>query len=49
VLDEEECQIQVQQDVITVSQRDKIIQKGEKCGGIYKRRKKTQFEEKFQG
>jgi len=36
VLNEEGCQIQVQQDVITVSQGDMIIMKGEKCGELSK-------------
>jgi len=33
-LDSKGCRIQVQQGVITVSQGDMIILKGEKCGGI---------------
>jgi len=36
MLDEEECRIQVQQDIITVSQGDGGILKGEKYGRIYK-------------
>ena len=41
VLDEERCQIQVQQDVVTVSQRDRVILKGEKCGWLYKLKEET--------
>jgi len=33
VLDKEGCRIKVQQDVITISQGDKVILYGEKCGG----------------
>ena len=40
VLDEEGCQIQVQQGVVTVSQGDRIILKGEKCGGLYNLKEK---------
>jgi len=36
VLDEKGCRIQVQQGVITVSQKDRVILEGEKCGGLYK-------------
>jgi len=36
VLGEEECQIEEQQSVITVSQGDMVILKGEKCEGLYK-------------
>jgi len=36
VLDEEGCRIQVQQDIVTVSQGDRVILKGEKRGGLYK-------------
>jgi len=36
VFDEEGCWIQVQQGVVTVSQGDRVILKGEKCGGLYK-------------
>ena len=36
VLDEEGCQIQVQKGVVTVSQRNKVIEEREKCGGLYK-------------
>jgi len=36
VLDEEGCQIQGQQVVITASQGDRVILEGEKCEGIYK-------------
>jgi len=36
ILDEEGCRIQVQQDVITVNQGDRVIMKGEKCEEIYK-------------
>ena len=36
VLNEKGYQIQVQQGVITVSQGDRVILKGEKCGGLYK-------------
>ena len=36
VLAEQECRIHVQQGVITVSQEDKIILKGEKCRRLYK-------------
>jgi len=36
VLDEEGCRIQVQQGVVTVSQGDRVILEGEKCGGLYK-------------
>ena len=50
VLDEEGCRIQVQQGVITVSQGDRVILEGEKCGGLYKlKEKKTQFKVEFQG
>ena len=47
VLGEEECQIQVQEDVITVSQEDRVILKGEKCRRLYKLKEKTQFEVEF--
>ena len=36
VLDEEGFQIQVQQDIVTVSQGDRVILKGEKCGALCK-------------
>ena len=36
VLDEEGCRIQMQQSIITVSERDIVILKGEKCEGLYK-------------
>jgi len=36
VLGKEGCQIYVQQGVVTVSQGDRVILKGENCGGIYK-------------
>ena len=36
VLDEEECQIQVQQGVLTVSQGDRVILEGKKYGELYK-------------
>ena len=36
VLDEEGYQIQVQQGIVTVSQGDRVILKGEKYGGLYK-------------
>jgi len=36
VLDGKECRIQVQIGIVTVSQGDGIILKGEKCGGLYK-------------
>ena len=36
VLGEEGCQIQVQQDVIKISQGDRVILKREKCGVLYK-------------
>ena len=36
VFDEEGYRIQVQQGVITASQGDRVILKGEKCGGLYK-------------
>ena len=36
VLDEEGCRIQVQQSVVTVSQGDRVIPEGEKCGRLYK-------------
>ena len=36
VLNEKGYQIQVQQGVITVSQGDRVILEGEKCGGLYK-------------
>jgi len=36
VLDEEGCRIQMQQGVVTVSQRDRVILEGEKCEGLYK-------------
>jgi len=36
VLDEEGCQIQVQQGVVTVNQEDRVILEGEKCEGLYK-------------
>jgi len=36
VLDEEGCWIQVQQGVILVTQGDRVILKGDKCGGLYK-------------
>ena len=36
MLDEEGRMLQVQQGVVTVSQGDMIILKGEKCGGLYK-------------
>ena len=39
VLDEKGCRIQMQQSVVTVSQGDMIILKGEKCEGLYKLKK----------
>ena len=36
VLDEEGCRIHMQKGVVTVSQEDRVILKGEKCGGLYK-------------
>jgi len=36
VLDEERCQILVQQDAFIVNQGDMIILEGEKYGGTYK-------------
>ena len=36
VLDEEGCRIQVLQSIVIVSQGDKIILKGKKCGELYK-------------
>ena len=47
VLAEEGCQIQRQQHVVTVSQGDKIILKGEKYGRLYKLKEGTQFEVEF--
>jgi len=47
VLDSEGSQIQVQHRVVTVSQGDRIILKGEKFEGIYKL-KETQFKVEFQ-
>ena len=41
VLDEEGCQIQVQQDIIAVSQGDRVILKGEKYEGLYKLKKRN--------
>ena len=41
ILDSDGCQIQVQHRVVTVSQVDKVILKGEKCGEIYKLKEKT--------
>ena len=35
VLDEEGCRVQVNQGIITVSQGDRVILKGEKCEGLY--------------
>jgi len=35
VLNEEGCQVQVQQGVVTVSQGNKVILKREKLGGLY--------------
>ena len=49
VLDEEGCRIQMQQDVVTVSQRGRVILEGEKCEGLYKLKEGTQFEVEFQG
>ena len=36
VLDEEGCQIQVQQDAVTVSHGDRVILEEEKYGGVHK-------------
>ena len=36
VLDEERCQIQVQQEIVTVSQGDGVLLNGEKCRRLYK-------------
>ena len=44
MLDKKGCQIQVKQDVITVSQGDRIILKEEKCGGIYKLKGKNSIQ-----
>ena len=49
VLDEEGCQIQLQQGVVTVNQGDRVILEGEKCGELYKLKTETQFEVEFQG
>jgi len=49
VLDEEECRIQMQQGIITVSQEDRVILEGEKCRGLYKLKERTQLEVEFQG
>ena len=49
VLDVEGCRIQVQQGVVTVSQGDRVIQEGDKYGGLYKLKERIQFEVEFQG
>jgi len=36
MLDEEGCRIQLQRDVVTVSQGDRVILVEKKCGGLYK-------------
>jgi len=48
VLDLERCQIQVQHEIVTVNQGDKVIVKGEKCEKIYKLKEVTQFKVEFQ-
>ena len=49
VLNEEECQIQMQQGVVTVSQGGRIILKREEYGGLYKLKEEIQFKMEFQG
>ena len=49
VLDEKGYKIQVQQGVVTVSQGDRVILKGEKCRGIYKLKEGNSIDVKFQG
>ena len=48
VLVEEGCLIQAQQSVVPVSQGDRVILKGKKCGGISNWRKEAQFKMEFQ-
>jgi len=49
VLDEEGYWIQAQQNVITVSQRDMVILKGEKCEGLYKLKEGNSVRRKVSG
>jgi len=49
VLDENGCRIQVQQGDVTVSQEDRIILEGEKCGGLYKLKEENSIRDGVSG
>jgi len=49
VLNEKECRIKMQQGVIKVSQEDRVILKGEKCGRLYKLKEENPIRLEFQG
>jgi len=49
VLDKEECRIKVHQGIVTVSQEDMVILKGEKCEGIYKLKEENSVRDRVSG